>query len=251
MLSRIFIFILFQLLQCNITYAQSIFVGGGAGINTCYLGGKIISEFSNRGNGEQQLTQLLRTYRPGFYLGLTSDFYPMKTKKQIFLVSINIGYQQYSQAISWSGKADSLYPYLTYRYYESKVNRELYYSFLTGFNIRGFIFKTGVTFKQTIASSGLVSFTADNYIWLNSGNNQWPSKAYKLNFGQEELLTLPVYIAYNIKINDALYIAPEGIVNFGVVGSNYIDFGYYGITWGRMITASLGVSVYYSTLKKK
>jgi hypothetical protein len=236
------IFILLFSVLFNTLFAQAIFVGGNADINSCYLGGTEIKDFKY-----PLIKQIKHTYRPGFDLGFTSDFYPLKTKKQIFLISINAGYQQYSQAIEWSGDESNQY---NYTFYESKVNRELYYELLAGVNIKGFVFKTGLDFMQTIASSGNVSVKENNVDYLNTGRLNWPSSLYKLSFGHEELLAVPIDISYSIHLADKIYIAPELQFDIGVVGFNYIDFGYYGNAWGGIIKGSIGLSLYYSVLKK-
>ena len=226
--------------------AQNIFVGANAGVNSCYLGGAAIKKFHNT-----ILQQVNHSYYPGFNVGFVSDFYPLKTKQQIFLISINVGYQQYAQAISWSGTANNLFYYTHYYYYEHKINRELYYSLQAGVNFKDFILKTGLTFMQTVASSGTVLVDGDNTVLTNSANVKWPSKNYALSFNLEELLAVPLYLAYNVKLNDRLYISPELLFDFGVVGSNGIDFEQYGNVWGRIIKGQIGLAVRYSVLKNK
>jgi hypothetical protein len=148
-------------LLCGLACSQSILIGGNFDLNSCLVTGPRIKNIGTILPQQQKSSAINRTFQPGFNTGFVSDFYPLKTKRHIFLISIKAGYQQYSQAVTWLGYGNNQYKYVLY---ESKINRELYYALLAGVNIKRFVFKTGLTFMQTIANSGEVSVSESSTI---------------------------------------------------------------------------------------
>jgi hypothetical protein len=123
---------------------------------------------------------------------------------------------------------------------------------MLGFNIKNFVFKTGITLLHTIASSGFVQFVTDNQVALNSGDCQWPSNTYLLAFNEGKPPTLkicaPIYFGYNIKISKFFYCMPE--LSFALPIGNRFNWGYYGETWGNIYRGEIGLSIFYSVLKQ-